>query len=74
MIKKSKNIRIIIDAHAAIFEKPWTFPMLNTVTTWTIRNSWAIMVTNTKLQKVIHDNYGFLPIVLEDGLFLRQKC
>jgi hypothetical protein len=70
IIKKSKNIRIVIDAHTATFEKPWSFPILNTVTRWTIRNAWAIIVTNRKLQKAIYHNYGVLPIVLEDGPLL----
>jgi glycosyltransferase involved in cell wall biosynthesis len=41
--------------------------MLKTITKWTIRNSSAIIVTNTKLQKAIYHNYGVLPIVLDDG-------
>lgn len=77
LVKKSKKIRIVIDAHTATFEKPWSFPLLNTVTTrWTIRNAWAIIVTNTKLQKAIHDNYGVLPIVLalKIGLFCGRSA
>jgi hypothetical protein len=70
IIKKSKNIRVVIDAHTATFEKPWSFPILGTVTRWTIRNAWAIIVTNTKLQKAIYHNYGVLPIVLDDGPLL----
>jgi glycosyltransferase involved in cell wall biosynthesis len=70
LIKKSNNIKVVIDAHTATFEKPWTFPILNAVTRWTIRNAWAIVVTNTKLQKVIYHNFGVLPIVLEDGPLL----
>jgi glycosyltransferase involved in cell wall biosynthesis len=64
---KSKNIRIVIDAHTAAFERPWSLPILNTLTRWTIRNAWAVIVTNAKLQKAINHNYGVLPIVLEDG-------
>jgi glycosyltransferase involved in cell wall biosynthesis len=70
LIKKSKNIRVVIDAHTATFERPWTFPILNAVTRWTIRNAWAIIVTNAKLQELIYHQYGVLPIVLEDGPLL----
>jgi glycosyltransferase involved in cell wall biosynthesis len=70
LIKKSKKIRVVIDAHTATFEKPWTFPILNAVTRWTIRNAWAIIVTSTKLQELIYHEYGVLPIVLEDGPLL----
>jgi glycosyltransferase involved in cell wall biosynthesis len=73
IIKKGKNIRIVIDAHTATFERPWSFPMLNTVTRWTIRNAWAVIVTNTKLQKAISHNYGVLPIVLDDGPLLAPE-
>jgi glycosyltransferase involved in cell wall biosynthesis len=47
--------------------------MLNTVTRWTIRNAWAVIVTNTKLQKAISHNYGVLPIVLDDGPLLAPE-
>src|SRR5215210_353527 len=70
IINKSKNIRVVIDAHTATFEKPWSFPMFKTVTRWTIRNAWAIIVTNTKLQKAIHKDYGVLPLILDDGPLL----
>jgi glycosyltransferase involved in cell wall biosynthesis len=73
LIKKSKNIRIVIDAQTATFERPWTFPILNALTRWTIRKAWAIIVTNSKLQKVINDNYGVLPIVLDDGPLLAPE-
>ena len=73
IINKSKNIRKVIDAHTATFDRPWTFPILNALTRWTIRNSWAIMLTNTKLQKVIYNNFGVLPTVLEDGPILAAE-
>jgi glycosyltransferase involved in cell wall biosynthesis len=71
--RKKKNIRIVIDAHTATFEKPWSFPILNALTRWTIKNSLAIIVTNTKLQKAIYHKYGVLPIVLEDGPRVEAK-
>jgi hypothetical protein len=57
-IKKSKNIRMVIDAHTATFERPWTFPILNAATRWTIRNAWTIIVTSTKLLELIYHEYG----------------
>ena len=72
-IRKNRNIKIVIDAHTATFEKPWSFPILNTITRWTIRKAWTIIVTNAKLQNVVHHNYGVSPIVLEDGPLLAAK-
>jgi glycosyltransferase involved in cell wall biosynthesis len=65
---KRKNIRIIIDAHTATFEKPWSLPILKAITRWTIGNAVAIIVANAELQNVVYQNYGVMPLVLEDGV------
>jgi glycosyltransferase involved in cell wall biosynthesis len=65
---KRKNIRIIIDAHTATFEKPWSLPILKTITRWTIRNAVAIIVANAELQNVVYQTYGVMPLILEDGV------
>jgi glycosyltransferase involved in cell wall biosynthesis len=65
---KRKNIRIIIDAHTATFEKPWSLPILKTITRWAIGNAVAIIVANAELQNVVHQNYGVMPLVLDDGV------
>jgi glycosyltransferase involved in cell wall biosynthesis len=65
---KKKNIRIIIDAHTATFEKPWSYPILKTLTRWAIGNAIAVIVANEELQNVIYQNYGVMPLVLDDGV------
>jgi glycosyltransferase involved in cell wall biosynthesis len=67
-ISKRKKLRVIIDAHTATFEKPWSLPILKTITRWAIRNAMAVIVTNTELQNVVYQNYGVMPLVLEDGV------
>jgi glycosyltransferase involved in cell wall biosynthesis len=67
-INKGKNVRIIIDAHTATFEKPWSLPILNTLTRLAIRNAKAIIVANEELQKLVYQNYGLMPLVLDDGV------
>jgi glycosyltransferase involved in cell wall biosynthesis len=67
-INKRKNLRIIIDAHTASFEKPWSLPILKTITRRAIRNAMAVIVANKELQKVVHQNYGVMPLVLDDGV------
>jgi glycosyltransferase involved in cell wall biosynthesis len=65
---KRKNIRIIIDAHTATFERPWSLPILKTVTRWAIGNAIAVIVANEELQNVVYQNYGVMPLVLDDGV------
>jgi glycosyltransferase involved in cell wall biosynthesis len=67
-IKKGKDIRIIIDAHTATFEKPWSLPILNTLTRLAIRNAKAVIVANEELQKLVYQDYGLMPLVLDDGV------
>jgi glycosyltransferase involved in cell wall biosynthesis len=67
-INKRKNLRIIIDAHTASFEKPWSFPILKTITKWVIGNSKAVIVANAELQNIVYQNYGVMPLVLDDGV------
>jgi glycosyltransferase involved in cell wall biosynthesis len=65
---KRKNIRVIIDAHTASFEKPWSLPILRTITRWAIGNAIAVIVANAELQNVVYQNYGVMPLVLDDGV------
>jgi glycosyltransferase involved in cell wall biosynthesis len=65
---KRKNIRIIIDAHTATFEKPWSLPILKTITRWAIGNAMAVIVANAELQNIVYQNYGVMPLVLDDGV------
>jgi glycosyltransferase involved in cell wall biosynthesis len=65
---KRKNIRVIIDAHTASFEKPWSLPILKTITRWAIGNAMAVIVANAELQNVVCENYGVMPLVLDDGV------
>jgi glycosyltransferase involved in cell wall biosynthesis len=65
---KRKNIRVIIDAHTASFEKPWSLPILKTITRWAIGNAMAVIVANEELQNVVYQNYGVMPLVLDDGV------
>lgn len=65
---KRKKIRIIIDAHTASFEKPWSLPILKTITRWAIGNAIAVIVANAELQNVVYGNYGVMPLVLDDGV------
>jgi glycosyltransferase involved in cell wall biosynthesis len=65
---KRKDIRIIIDAHTASFEKPWSLPPLKNITRWTIGNAMAVIVANAELQNVVYQNYGIMPLVLDDGV------
>jgi glycosyltransferase involved in cell wall biosynthesis len=65
---KRKDIRIIIDAHTASFEKPWSLPLLKNITRWAIGNAMAVIVANAELQNVVYQNYGVMPLVLEDGV------
>jgi glycosyltransferase involved in cell wall biosynthesis len=67
-INKRENLRIIIDAHTASFEKPWSLPILKAITRWAIRNAMTVIVANKELQKVVHQNYGVMPLVLDDGV------
>jgi glycosyltransferase involved in cell wall biosynthesis len=65
---KRKDIRIIIDAHTASFEKPWSLPLLKNITRWAIGNARAVIVANAELQNVVYQNYGVMPLVLDDGV------
>jgi glycosyltransferase involved in cell wall biosynthesis len=67
-INKRKNIKIIIDAHTATFERPWSLPILKTVTRWAIGNAIAVIVANEELQNIVYQNYGVIPLVLDDGV------
>jgi glycosyltransferase involved in cell wall biosynthesis len=66
--KRKKDIRIIIDAHTASFEKPWSLPLLKNNTRWAIGNAMAVIVANAELQNVVYRNYGVMPLVLDDGV------
>jgi glycosyltransferase involved in cell wall biosynthesis len=67
-INQRKKLRIIIDAHTATFEKPWSLPILKAITRWAIKNAVAVIVANTELQNVVYQNYGVMPLVLDDGV------
>jgi glycosyltransferase involved in cell wall biosynthesis len=67
-INKGKNIRIIIDAHTATFEKPWSLPILNAITRLAVRNAKAVIVANEELKNIVYQNYGLMPLVLDDGV------
>lgn len=65
---RKNKLRIIIDAHTATFEKPWSLPILKSITRWVIRRSIAVIVANAELQNIVYRNYGVMPLVLEDGV------
>lgn len=65
---RKNKVRIIIDAHTATFEKPWSLPILKSITKWVIRKAIAVIVANGELQNIVYRNYGLMPLVLEDGV------
>src|SRR5215510_3943742 len=68
VVKRNKKIRIIVDAHTATFEKPWSHPILNNITKRVIRKALIVIVANAELQEIVSQNYGVKPLVLEDGV------
>jgi len=66
--KRNKKIRVIVDAHTATFEKPWSYPILKNITKLVIRKALIVIVANAELQKVVYQNYGVKPLILEDGV------
>lgn len=65
---RRNKVRIIIDAHTASFEKPWSLPILKTITKWTLRKAITVLVANAELQNIVYQDYGVMPLVLEDGV------
>ena len=65
---RRNKVRIIIDAHTASFEKPWSLPILKTITKWTLRKAITLLVANAELQNIVYQDYGVMPLVLEDGV------
>jgi glycosyltransferase involved in cell wall biosynthesis len=66
--KRNKKIRVIVDAHTATFEKPWSYPILKDITKLVIGKALIVVVANAELQKIVYQNYGVKPLILEDGV------